>query len=80
MRSFTCVYDVRLDVKNTTIRTRASFDPYLLCVPPISKMCANVFFGRSFMYAAPTSWNVLDLDIRIFPFDAFKKGSRHISI
>ena len=27
---------IRLSVKSTTIRTRASFDPCLLCVPPIS--------------------------------------------
>ena len=27
--------------ESTTIRTRASFDPCLLCVPPISKACAN---------------------------------------
>ena len=55
------------------IRTRASSDPCLLCVPPISKTCANSFFDRSFMYAAPTLWNALDLDIRLLPFDAFKK-------
>ena len=63
----------RLNVKSTTIRTRASFDPCLLCVPPISKTCANSFFDRSFVYAAPTLWNALDLDIRLLPFDAFKK-------
>ena len=34
---------IRLNVKSTTIRTRASFDPCLLCVPPISKTCANSF-------------------------------------
>ena len=28
---------IRLNVKSTTIRTRASSDPCLLCVPPISK-------------------------------------------
>ena len=33
----------RFNVKGTTIRTRASFDPCLLCVPPISKRCANSF-------------------------------------
>ena len=32
---------IRLNVKSTTIRTRASFDPCLLCVLPISKTCAN---------------------------------------
>ena len=56
-------YNIRLNVKSTTIRTRASFDPCLLCVPPISKTCANSFFDRSFVYAAPTLWNALDLDI-----------------
>ena len=53
--------------------TRASFDPCLLCVPPISKTCANSFLDRSFVYAAPTLWNALDLDIRLLPFDTFKK-------
>ena len=64
---------IRLNVKSTTIRTRASFDPCLLCVPPISKTCANSFFDRFFVYAAPTLWNAIDLDIRLLPFDAFKK-------
>ena len=65
---------IRFNVKGTTIRTRASFDPFLLCVPPISKRCANSFF------AAPKLWDALDLDIRLLPFDAFKKESIHISI
>ena len=43
-------------------------------VPPINKTCANSFFDRSFVYAAPTLWNALDLDIRLLPFDAFKKS------
>ena len=30
---------IRLNVKSTTNRTRASFDPCLLCVPPISRTC-----------------------------------------
>ena len=64
---------IRLNVKSTTMRTRASFDPCLLCVPPISKICANSLFDQSFMYAAPTLWNALDLDIRLLPFDALKK-------
>ena len=64
----------RLNVKSTTIRTRASFDPCLLCVPPISKTCANSLFDRSFVYAAPTLLNALDLDIRLLPFDTFKKS------
>ena len=41
--------------------------------PPISKTCANPFFDRSFVYAAPTLLNALDLDIRLLPYDAFKK-------
>ena len=67
---------IRFNVKSTTIRTRASFYSCLLSVkiPPIGKMCANLFFDRSFMYAAPTLWNALDFDIRLLPFDAFKKG------
>ena len=67
---------IRLNVKSTTIRTRASFDPCLLCVPPISKTCANSFFVRSFVYAAPTLWNATDLDIRLLPFDTFKKSAK----
>ena len=27
-----------------------------------------------FVYAAPTLWNALDLDIRLLPFDTFKKS------
>ena len=50
-----------------------------LCVPPISKMCANSFFDRSFMFAAPILWNALNVDIGLLPFYAFKKESRHIS-
>ena len=64
---------LRPNVKSTTIRTRASFDPCLLCVPPISKTCANLYFDRCFVYAAPTLWNALDLDMRLLPFDTFKK-------
>ena len=41
--------------------------------PPISKMCVNLFFDRSFMYAGPTLWNNIELNIRLLPFDAFKK-------
>ena len=64
---------IRLNVKSTTIRTCASFDPCLLCVPPISKTCGNSFFDISFVYAAPSLWNALDLNIILLPFDAFKK-------
>ena len=71
---------VGFNVKGTTIRTGAFFDPCVLCVPPISKMCANSFFDRSFMYAAPTLWNALDFDIRLLSFDTFQIESKHISI
>ena len=71
---------IRLNVKSTTIRTRASFDPCLICVPPISKTCANSLFDRSFVYAAPTLWNSLDLDIGLLPFDAFKNKSQDTSL
>ena len=40
-------------------------------VPPISKTCTNLLFDRSFVYAAPTLWNALDLDIRLLPFNPF---------
>ena len=66
---------IRLNVKSTTIRTRASFDPCLLCVPPVSKTCANSFFDRSFAYAAPTLWNALDLYIRLLLFLILSKKS-----
>ena len=55
------------------IRTRAYFDPCLLCVRPISKTCANSFFDWTCVYAAPTLWNALDLDIKLLPLDAFIK-------
>ena len=71
---------IRLTVKSTTIRTRASFDPCLLCVPPISKTCANSFFDRSFVYAAPTLWNALDLYIRLLSFDTFQKKCQDTSL
>ena len=55
----------------------------LLSVPSIcltanvtsnASRCANSFFDRSFVYAAPTLWNAIDLDIRLLPFDAFNKS------
>ena len=71
---------IRLNVKSTTIRTHAPLDPCSLCVPPISKTCANSFFDRSFVYAALTLWNALVLDNRLLPFDAFKKKSQYTSL
>ena len=62
---------IRLNVKSATIRTRASFDPCLLCVPPISKTCANSFFDRSFMYAAPTSLSEVRCKLILIVFILF---------
>ena len=47
---------IRLNVKSTTIRTCASFDPCLLCVPPIRKTCANWFFDRSLVTLKVYIW------------------------
>ena len=69
---------ISVNDKSMTVCTRASFDPCLLRVPPDNKICANSFFGRSFMYAAPTLWNTLDLEIRILPFDSLKKIKTHL--
>ena len=38
---------------NSSNRTRRANDHCLLSIPPISKMCANSYFERSFSYAAP---------------------------
>ena len=35
---------IRLNVKSTTIRTRASFDLCLLCVPPISVLIHSLVY------------------------------------
>ena len=45
---------------------------FLLAIPPISKTCAASFFERSFIYAAPTLWNKLSIDIRMLEFNQFK--------
>ena len=37
-------------------------------------MVISNLFDRYFVYAAPTLWNALDLDIRLLPFDTFKKS------
>ena len=39
-----------------------------------SYTCANSFVDISFVYAAPTLWNALDLDIILLAFDTFKKS------
>ena len=57
---------------NSSNRTRRANDHCLLSIPPISKMCANSYFERSFSYAAPFLWNRLDISIRMLNFDHFK--------
>ena len=71
---------ININDEGTTVRTCESFDPCLLCVRQLSQMCAHSFFERSFIYAAPTQCNALDLDSRLLPFDDFFKESRHIFI
>ena len=58
---------------NSSNQTRRANDHCLLSIPPISKMCANSDFERSFSYAAPVLWNRLDMSIRMLDFDHFKR-------
>ena len=58
--------------EQATVRTRRAQDCFLLAIPPISKTCAASFFERSFIYAAPTLWNKLSIDIRMLEFNQFK--------
>ena len=44
---------------NSSNRTRRANDHCLLSIAPISKMCANSYFERSFIYAAPFLWSRL---------------------
>ena len=48
---------------------------YLLII-----IVANSFFDRSFVYTVPKLGNALDFDIRLLPFDAFKKKSQDTSL
>ena len=59
-------------IKKHNNRTRRANDHCLLSIPPISKMCTNSYFERSFSYAAPFLWNRLDMSIRMLDFDRFK--------
>ena len=54
------------------IELEGAKDHCLLSIPPISKMCANSYFERSFSYSAPFLWNRLDMSIRMLDFDHFK--------
>ena len=48
------IYFSELNKKhNSSNRTRRAYDHCLLSIPPISKMCANSYFERSFSIAAP---------------------------
>ena len=47
-------------------------DESMIIVYPINEVCANSYFERSFSYAAPISWNRLDMNIRMSDFDHFK--------
>ena len=53
-----------------TVCTGASFDPCLLRVLSISKICAYSLFEGSCMYVAPTLWNTLEFNIKLLDFDA----------
>ena len=59
-------------VKQGGVISSISFSLYIQ-VLIVTLTVLHSFFDRSFMYAAPTLWNILDLDIRLLPFDAFKK-------
>ena len=58
--------------EQATVRTRRAQDCFLLAISPISKTCAASFFERSFLYAAPTLWNKLSIDMRMLEFNQFK--------
>ena len=40
--------------------------------PLLVRQVQPVFFERSFIYAAPTLWNKLSIDIRMHEFNQFK--------
>ena len=50
-----------------------AYHNYLLCTPPLSKDCSNIFLERSFLLYAPRVWNSLDENIRKFDFNMFRK-------
>ena len=52
---------------------------FLLVIPPISRICSNTFFERSFHFASPTEWNKLDARIRcISNLNCFKREIKTI--
>ena len=58
--------------EQATVRTRRAQDCFLLAIPLLVRHVQPVFFERSFIYAAPTLWNTLSIDIRILEFNQFK--------
>ena len=64
---------IRLNVKSTTIRTRASFDPCLLCVPQLVKRVLIHSLIDLLCMLLQHCGMPFHLDIRLLPFDAFKK-------
>ena len=64
-------YEQKILELHTKFTRRAQYC-FLLAIPPISKTCAAIFFERSFIYAAPTLWNKLSIDIRMLEFNQFK--------
>ena len=59
--------------EQATVRTRRAQDCFLLAIPPINKTCVASFLERSFLYAAPTLWNKLSIDVRLMlEFNQFK--------
>ena len=67
-----CNHKIRVNLMRCLRNITARREIGQLNVPPISKSCANSFFERSFMYAAPTLWNNLSHDTRMLDFIQFK--------
>ena len=65
--------------KSSSTNTRSANDDLLLVIPPLSRICSNTFFERSFNFAAPTEWNRLDKRIqRISNLNTFKSEIKTI--
>ena len=68
-----------LNKKSISANTRSANDDFLLVIPPISRICSNTFFERSFHFASPTEWNKLDARIRcISNLNCFKREIKTI--
>ena len=65
--------------KSSLTNTRSANNELLLVIPPLSRNCSNMFFERSFNFAAPTEWNRLDKRIRrISNLNTFKSEIKTI--